>query len=154
MSFKSLTSQLRVGTERIARFELNTIESGGKTPTLLLRYAGEGNAGYTNAVLKLVNEDRGGKAGGKVSLAKIAADREQDVPIFAQYVIAGWENFHEDSGESAPCTPDKVEEFLRSLIEKQPDGSTAADVFDKIRAFAKNAENFRGSPDGDALGKG
>lgn len=153
MSFGNLIKQLRVGAARTARFELNTIESGGKTPALLLRYAGEGNPGYTNAVLKNVNDDRSGKAGNKVTLTRIETEREQDVPIFAQHVIVGWEGFFEDDGTEVKFSPEKAEEFLRMIVQKQPDGSSAADVFDKIRSFAKNAENFRGG-DAEALGKG
>lgn len=155
MSFRNLVQQLRVSPIRTARFELNTIESGGKTPTLILRYAGEGNPGYVNAVLKSVNTDRGGKTGGgKVTEAKIQQDREEDIPLFAQHVITGWEHFYEEDGSASPCSPAKAEELLRALVERQPDGSSASDVFDKIRVFAKNPENFRGVQDADGLGKG
>lgn len=155
MSFGNLIKHLRVSAARTARFELNAFESGdGKAPTLILRHAGEGNSAYINAVLRSVNGERSGKAGGKVTAQLIREQREELIPLFAHHVITGWEFVYEDDGKPAECTPAKVEELLRLMCDTQPDGSTAGDVFDKLVAFARNPENFRGAQDADALGKG
>ena len=33
----------------------------------------------------------------------------------------------------------------RTVVAKQPDGSSGVDIFDRLRFYAKDAENFRGA---------
>lgn len=106
--------------------------------TLLLRHAGNGNPGYMNAMLKSAQR---ATSGGGLLLA-IQQDRENDVDIFAEHVIVGWKNV---SWDGEPCTFSVTEcaRFLRELILPPPDGRP--DIFDRVRGFARNPENFRGT---------
>ena len=154
MGFGNIVKQLRVETARTVPYTLDTVDSGnGKNPILYLRFAGEGNAPYTSAVLKIVNERKA--AASRLTLSSIEADRDEDIDLFAKDVITGWDHMVEDDGMPAGYSAAKAAEFLTALITKQPDGSSGVDVFDKLRRFAKNPENYRGPiAKADELGKG
>lgn len=105
-----------------------------KPITLLLRHAGNGNPGYISATLK----QRGSPGVGAMQM--IQEDREVDVGVFAEHVIVGWENVADD-GAPCPFSAKSCARFLRELIMPPPDGRP--DVFDRVRSFARNADNFR-----------
>lgn len=150
MGFSRL-EQLRVRAELTRPFTLNAVVLVPAGPVkLTVRFAGEANAAYDNALYKLVNDLRARTAGGRASQAGREADRQEDARLFADHVITAWENVAEDDGKPAPFTPDKVNEFLLALIASVPDS------FDLLRRYCKDADNFRDAPlpGAEALGKG
>ena len=148
MSF-GLTS-LAIAPAATRRYELTSIPTEPDKPwTLILRHAGESNAPFWNAQLRLANETtaKSGSSAARLTTAKIALARGEWAELAAQHVIVGWENVRED-GELVACTPEAVVRFLTELIAHAPD------LFDALRRFAADAENFRGPiADPASLGK-
>ena len=148
MSF-GLTA-LAIAPAATRRYELLSIPSEPNKPwTLILRHAGESNAPFWNAQLKLANETtaKGGASAVRLTTAKIALVRSEWTELAARHVVAGWENVLED-GEPIACTPEAALRFLSELSTNAPD------MFDALRRFAADAENFRGLvADPAAVGK-
>ena len=126
-----------------------------KPITLVLRYAGETNPGYMNAVFKSVKAAKPDDI-----TAEWLEGRKGDVDLFVNHVVVGWKNAHLEDGTEAPFTADAVRAFLLALIDP-PDGTGEVDrmdyfnAFDKMRWTARNLDNFR-PPQADPvdLGKG
>jgi hypothetical protein len=143
MGFGKLASKFHVDRERTARFALDSIALGGEAvPVLLLRYAGDGNAGFENAMAKRRPALQGATRRQSVDLL---------VEIVSAHVVVGWENVIEDDGTKPEFTSDKAKELLSAIVA----GDGGITVFNAILAFAQNPENFRGAlPSVEELGKG
>lgn len=63
---------------------------------------------------------------------------------YAQYVVKGWKNVLDASGEPVPFSVDNCHQFLMIL----PD-----EMFDEIADFCRDSENFLESADAEDLGK-
>jgi hypothetical protein len=63
---------------------------------------------------------------------------------YAQYVVKGWKNVLDASGEPVPFSVDNCHQFLMIL----PD-----EMFDEIADFCRDPENFLESEDAEDLGK-
>lgn len=63
---------------------------------------------------------------------------------YAQYVVKGWKNVLDASGEPVPFSVDNCHQFLMVL----PD-----EMFDEIADFCREADNFLESADAEDLGK-
>lgn len=103
-----------------------------RAPSLIVRFAGETNAPYINAVLansrKLLSK---GKAA--LDSASLSKNRRQDRELYPKYVIVGWkEPMLTDEG--VPSTDADIPDFINAL----PD-----DMFDGLRTYCSKPDNFR-----------
>lgn len=102
-------------------------------PVLILSPATEANKPYFNAMLKVSRKAIRRAGSGNFTPASIAESRDNDRELFPRFVVRGWRNMEKLCGEDLPCTVENVREFLDSL----PDW-----LFDEIRSFATDAQNF------------
>lgn len=148
MSFAQLLDAVAVRPETTVRYPLDRLRIGhAEAPVLILKHAGESNVAYRDAMQKFgeTNRHRGLRG-----VAAIALMRTSEAKIWADTVVAGWENVCEEPGKAAPCTPAKVEEFLLELQKSR------LQIWKAMAAFAENEDNFAEYPSGTAgaLGNG
>lgn len=132
-----------VPAEMTRRYELGEVSEPDAPPiALIVRHAGEANAAYWNAMFKRINDlqAKAGSGAPRLTPAQLVKSRGETIEIYAQTIVAGWENVLED-GKPAQCTPEVVLRFLSALIAPPPDG--CPEVFDELRKFCENASNFR-----------
>jgi hypothetical protein len=148
-SFKTVS----VAADVTARYTLWSIsEDPGNPIVLVVRPAAAPNVAFMNAAFKLASASRASAGAAHLSAARLHAARTEVAELYAQHVIVGWDNVLED-GAPAPCTPEVVLRFLAALIQPPPEGRP--DVFDELRAFCGNLDNFRPpTVSGADLGKG
>lgn len=142
MAFNKYRQQLAITPESTAKYTFRSIV--GK-PSVVVRHAGDGNPAYENALAKqrqARKDERGtlDEHEGRLLAARRIADA----------CVVSWDNVVEDDGSAAPCTPDKVFEFLSMII----DTPGALDVWRDFLEFVCPAETFRAPlADAAALGK-
>lgn len=129
----------------MARFDhLKTREIAGKTAwlslpvvtsaaRLQLRPATDANPAYHNGNLKMAVVRHRGSATRGVDKYDIAASRDDDRVLYAQFVLTGWEGIEDCDGNVVPFSVEAATEFLEQL----PDW-----IFDRVRLFAIQPENF------------
>jgi len=151
MAFSKLTSPLRITAERTIRVPLDLPRYGDGVPTLLCRFAGDGNDAFKNAEFKAARQ----LASSPDSAARERVDRELDAPIFAEHVVVGWEDIFEDDPTSphgvkaVAFSVEKCKELLLALA------SDAPDQFNRVRVLTRNPSLFRDAvASGEDLGKG
>ncbi|MBA3421651.1 MAG: hypothetical protein H0U12_07130 [Thermoleophilaceae bacterium] len=151
MAFTRLLQSRRVNLGAAMPFVLDLPAFGDRAPTLLVRFAGEGNDGYMNESFKAART----LGAGQVTAQRLRTDRELDVPIYAEHVLTGWESVYEDDpehdGKVRPAVFDlaKAQAFLLELAREVPH------EFNRMRNFAQSPSNFRTSiASAEDLGKG
>jgi len=102
-------------------------------PVLVLAPATESNRGYFNALLRKSRKNMRVVQSGKVSASVIKQNRDEDRILYADHIITGWKKMLDSNGKEIPFTKEDCKEF----IEEIPDW-----LFDEIRAFASNVQNF------------
>lgn len=104
-----------------------------KPPSLRVRYAGEGNTPYINAILAYGRKQ---VSKGKVLIDEVHLDknRRQDRELYPKYVIVGWEE-PMVTDEGRPATDADIPDFIAAL---------PIDMMDGLRAYCSNPENYRG----------
>lgn len=105
-------------------------------PVLTVRPAHRINRDFLNVMLA-ASKDVSRQAqkalnGEDMQLDKV---REQDVEIFADCIVVDWENVQDADGNEVPFSKEACVEFLSKIPE---------DMFDNLRIFCLNIENFRG----------
>lgn len=101
-------------------------------PYLMVAPAQEANKPYLNARLRTMG--KGVKAlKKKLTASTVTEAREQDVELFAKYVVKGWEGVRNSEGEEAEFTVENCEAFLAALPSY---------IFDKLRDFATDPDSF------------
>lgn len=113
--------------------EFPLIELGGE-PVMILRSATEGNAGYMNGLLRLTGQTD------SVRRKKLVVDadlmdktRAHDKVLYPEFVISGWSGVQDADGNEVKFSIKVAKEFMAAL----PDW-----IFDRIRTFASDPENF------------
>lgn len=136
-SFKSASFQPDAEVE----FILDSISEDQVNPiTFRVKHAGHGNAAFRNAHTKSMADLQNRYSSAVSTPAYDNAVRAADVELLADHVIVGWKNVLED-GAPATFSNAKLKEFLYELIKEPPVGRP--DVFDRLRGWVRNAENFR-----------
>jgi len=108
-------------------------ETGKHLPAaLILKHAGETNAGYNNAQNK-----HNAKTGlGRKALHGRGNDiaLERDLDLYPKHVIVGWENIPDTDWKAIPYTPEDCADFVQNGLQTW--------IFNEVRMFAIQAENF------------
>lgn len=135
--------KLQVTDKNVVNFELPEL---GKDAVLNVRSASEGNAGYMNGLLRLNGQAKGSRRRRTtvVDAESLAEMRENDKTLFPEHVIVGWENVLDDSGKEVKFSAKEVADLLSKL---------PGYVFDELRMFASDPENFIAVIDSEDLGK-
>lgn len=110
----------------------------GKHPTLIGRHGGESNAPYANAVLKKSMKRQKMLKAGIMTVGTLKDNRDEDRALYPQHVLTGWRDVCDAKGVDAAYSKDAMAGFIAHL----PD-----DIFDEVREFFGNAQNFRQTVD-------
>lgn len=131
-------SKLEVTKEKTAEYDLVELEG---SPTLILCSANENNPGYMNGLLRL--SGHGGKRRTKVKIDAKTMEtmRDHDKELFPSHVIVGWKGIQDSKGKDVPFSEKTIQEFIAALPNW---------IFDGIRTFANDPENFVLSIDSEA----
>jgi len=110
-------------------------------PTLLVRPATNANIPFFNAVLKqskaAMRRSRGRK--GQLPTAEtIEAARQEDITLFARFIVIGWERVVDASGAAVPFSEEVCRQFLNAI---------PLDMFNDLRAYCLDINNFRDTVD-------
>jgi len=140
----SYLGSMQLTKETTAKYPIHLISVGGKTPSLILRPAGQANADYFNSLLKVSAKAAKAVAAGSVTLEMINETRDNDMDFFPRFVVVGWEDVYDAEGNEVKFSKATCGEFLKAL----PDH-----VFDEIRNFAGNMANFVDGVDIDVTAK-
>lgn len=157
MAFGHIQKALAIPSDATASYTFYAVPPMGPAkapPILTCRHAGDGTPAYKRASWNAANAARAQRAGlGKtMSEARTKAWAVDEARLIADHAIVSWENVYDDGMTApTPCTPDKVHEFLCSII----DATEGLALYVAFREWATDATNFRPAEVGDgiALGK-
>lgn len=115
---------------------------------LTVRFAGESNTALFNTRMRKQGRLIQNFQRGKVTAEAVQQAREQDAPLYAQYVVLSWEGVVDAANANVEFTQANVTDFLMALARQAPN------MFDEFRNFCQDPINFE-LPDRDAgeLGK-
>lgn len=157
MAFGKITAALAIQSDATASYTFYAIPLLGPATApvvITCRHAGDGTPAYKRASWRAANAARAQRAGlGKtLSEARTRAWAVDEAQLIADHAVVSWENVYEDGAkEPTPCTPDKVHEFLCSII----DATEGLALYVAFREWATDPTNFRPAEvgDGTELGK-
>jgi len=138
---------LKVKEDDTAEMDLYGIElPNGEVPVLIGRHGGETNKPYANAIVKNSVQQQKIVRAGKMNVAMLQRNRDEDRLLYSKHVITGWRGVCDASGKEVPFSQESCHHFFQAL----PD-----DIFDSVREFFGNPANFRqGIDPEDAADKG
>lgn len=129
-------SKLRVKSDATAEFVFYSIAG---EPTLSVAHAGDTNPEFLNAVLRQPKKlKRARRRARKISQEAIAEARAEDVRLFSQVIVKGWSGVVDADGNEVDFAPEVCAQFLEAI---------PSDMFNELRAFCVDIENFREVPD-------
>lgn len=141
MSFKNLKQYEAQGTARYELYQLEQHPNVEGHPFLLLKPALSVNKPYFNGLLKRSRKNARKIQALQFDEAFIEENRADDRILYAAHVVDTWGNIVDDDGEVVSFSNEKALEFLNAL----PDW-----IFDDVRAFAREPQNFVQGPVPDA----
>lgn len=104
---------------------------------LKLRFAGEENPQYWNALLKLAGSRPRRKGPQGVTADEIAENRDHDRLLVGRYVLVGWEGIQAKDADGEFVDVAFTRELAQEFCQKLP-----RHVFDSVRAWASDASRF------------
>lgn len=127
--------------EATRRYNLG-ISTATDAPTveLVVKFAGESNRPYWNAMFKRLNvaQARARAAGEKFTPEQFAMTRSDNIELYAAHIIVGWEHVT-DEGKVLAFTPDLALKLLTALIDPI---SGRPDIWTELERFCGAAANF------------
>ena len=112
-------------------------------PTLTLKPASEANKGYYTPLIKRNSRNSRRIAAGKVNAKMLKQSRDEDRELFSKFVVTDWADVMDSAGEAVEFSKENCYDFLKAL----PDW-----LFDEVRQFASEPENFIEDEDEPAPG--
>ncbi len=112
-----------------------------KEPVLVVKFAGEGNPRYFNEMLRKADHAMRRKA--KISEQMIRENRTKDRELFPKFVIVGWRNVFDVSGNEVPFSQENCVAFINGALDDV--------AFDLVREWAKDPSNFRDAADSNEI---
>jgi hypothetical protein len=109
-------------------------------PALDVAPATEANKPYLNGVLARSKKLARRLRGARMTVEVLQESREQDRELYPKHVVKGWRNVFDADGNEVPFCPEACAEFLQAIPN---------DMFDELRTFCGNADNFRHPDEGD-----
>lgn len=100
---------------------------------LTIKYAGEGNDPYWNALLSRAARRARNKTATLIDAATLEQNRSEDRAIFPRNVLVSWSGVQDTAGRDIPPTYENLVEFCTKL---------PAWLFDRIRDAAANPATF------------
>jgi len=112
----------------------NVTLSNGLSPIFLVSPATDANKPYISALLRQGAQTRRQT---KVTLKTVAQNRENDIELYANYVIKGWKNVVDENNVPVSYSPTECIDFINQLVENNQSW-----VFDDLRVFCSDMTNF------------
>lgn len=141
MSKFEYLSKYAVQDEKTAEYIIHYLPG---PPVLFVLPATEANKSYWKAILKKLNESKNFRRK-TVTDSMLKENRKDDRVLFGQYIIKGWKDMTDgDTGQDIPFSTEDCAEFIQAL----PDH-----LFDELREFCTDPENFIDYIDVDAISK-
>jgi hypothetical protein len=131
--FKHLAS-LRVQDNATVEYTFYRI---GGDPTLSVQHAGRSNVAFFNAALrqtKIARRKAKSRKGAGITAASIEQARQEDIQMFAEFIVTGWSGVLDSKGKEVPYSQEVCIQFLNAI---------PPDMFDELREFCLDIENFR-----------
>lgn len=110
-----------------------TLDDLEGSPRLCLKFAGQSNHGYYNAMLKRAGGRSRKFLTGKVDVQMILDNQDDDRDLFPAHIVTGWEGIVDEKGKKVKFSRSECKE----LLDQMPDW-----IFEKIVTFAKTPEQF------------
>tara|TARA_R110002167_G_C12707228_1_gene655168 strand:- start:61191 stop:61640 length:450 start_codon:yes stop_codon:yes gene_type:complete len=126
--------KLRVQDDATAEYTFFRIAG---EPTLTVRAAHESNRDFFNAALKRSKAAMRRSRGRKNQMPTqemIEQARQEDIVLFAKYVVVSWTGVIDAEDQDVEMTPEVCAQFLDAI---------PPDMFTELRAFCLDIENFR-----------
>lgn len=121
----------KLQANHIVSYELPEL---GENAVLKLCSANEGNKGYMNGLLRLTGQTKGQRRKKiKVDADSLKEMQKIDRELYPEHVIVGWSGVLDSKKKEVTFSASEVAQ----LLEQLPDY-----MFDEIRAFANDPENF------------
>jgi hypothetical protein len=136
----SYLKKLAVSAESMVEYPLTELAG---SPVLQLRPANDSNSAYMNDLLRLTGQSNGGrKKKVHVDAKLLGAMREHDKVLYPKHVIVGWKGMLDTAGEEVPFSQEDAAAFITMLPNW---------IFDGVREWAANPENFINTIDSEAI---
>lgn len=104
------------------------------SPALTVRPAHRVNRDFLNEMIATAKDPSRAVAKGSTDDEMLDQIRESDIDIFARCIVTGWEGVVDSNGDEVEFAEDHVRQFLAAI---------PADMFDDLRVFCLNIDNFR-----------
>lgn len=143
MGFKIL-AESNVTNKNIAAYPITELDDD---TVFYLRCASAGNEKYRDEMFKLTGLDDDAPRRKKVKIDSdfLNEQREADRVLFPLYIVTGWENVLDDkTGKEIPYSVEKAKELFADFPEW---------LFDPMRVFVNQPENFTKTINSEAKGK-
>lgn len=102
-------------------------------PVLQVAPATEVNKPFFNALLRRARKTSKAVQAGAITAGLIDSNREEDKELYSQFVVKGWSNVKDESGNDVPFSQADCLEYLKALPNY---------IFDPLREFVSNPMNF------------
>ena len=102
-----------------------TLDDLEGSPKICLRYAGQSNHGYFNAILKRSGSRNRKLLSGKVDVQMMEDNAADDRELFPIHVITGWEGILDSKGKAVPFRHSLTGSSRRSAPSPQPPSASS-----------------------------
>ena len=140
----SYLGALEVDVNQTKDYVLTQVLINNVSPTLIVKPAGEVNKPYWNALLKSQAQNVAKLRKGRMDAKTLEDNRDEDIILYSKYVIVGWKDVFDASGDLVKFSEENCEEFLRAL---------PGDMADELRDYCGTVDNFRASASIDVKDK-
>ena len=128
-------TNLALTDNSVEEYVIDQVSVNDVSPTLLVRSATD-NKAYRNAMIKRTSKTlQRAAAKGKIDGEFIEDNRKTDRELYAKYVVVGWRDLYDAEGNEVPYSQREALALMRAL---------PGWMFDELRAFCGDAENFTG----------
>jgi hypothetical protein len=130
----SFLKGLQVTPETTAEYRFsNILLANGKNPVFIVRPATESNKPYFNAVLRRSGKNAKALSAGQLDSEMIDEGRRDDRELFPKYIVTGWRDVVDSSGELVPFSKEECASFLQQLPDEE---------FSDLKQYCGNVRNF------------
>ena len=105
----------------------------GLSPVFSVKPASDTNKPYISALLR---QNAQARRNSQVTLKVLDRNRQDDIELYAKYIITGWQNVIDVDGVAVEYSSEEGKQFLTEIVK---DNSW---IFDNLRVFCSDMHNF------------
>ena len=137
-------AKAQVKPDLVKPYELTDLEINGVTPILYVCTSTDANTPLFKHRLADAQNKPARRKSKKVTKADIQKIREEDIDLYARFVVTDWENVIDDSGKKVPFDVDSCRDYLLSLPSY---------IVDPMRDYCSDALNWTETLDVESVAK-